>query len=322
MSKTIDAKILVTPRSFGQNNQNLIDTLNSSVKNVIYNPFGRILDQDELISLISDCDGLIAGLDNIDRDVLNATKQLKVISRYGVGVNNVDLKAAEEMGIIVTNTPLANSQSVAELALGLLISLLRNIPSAIDETRFGNWPKISGLSLEEKTIGIIGFGLIGRKFAQLLKGFGSILIANDPFPDREAALELGVELVSKEKLMRDSDIISLHLPLIDATRNSVDWQFLSSMKKGSYLINTSRGEIVDENALFKALNSGHLAGAGLDVLSIEPPIKNNPLFELENVLITPHMGAHTDVATKSMGWTAMHDCLAVLEGASPKFRVV
>lgn len=322
MSDLSSAKVLVTPRSFGQSDPKLIETLQQRVGEVIYNPYGRALSSKEVAELIGDCDGYIAGVDEIDAAALANANQLKVIARYGVGVDKVDLDAAKQFGVTVTNTPLANAQSVAELALGLTLSLLRQIPIATQQTHRGEWPRIKGLSLEEKTVGLIGFGMIGKKYAQLLDGFGCQILAFDLYPDVEAAQKLGVVLTTIEDLVKRADIISLHLPSNEKTRKLVNRDLLTAMKPGAYLINTSRGEIVDEEALAEALESGHLAGAGLDVLCDEPPAANNPLLQMENVLITPHSGAHTDGATNSMGWTALEDCLAVLAGEAPKFKVV
>jgi D-3-phosphoglycerate dehydrogenase len=316
------AKVLVTPRSFGQSDPNLLITLQERVGDVVYNPYGRALTSQEVSSLIEDCDGYIAGVDVIDSQVIAAASKLKVIARYGVGVDKVDLEAARRNQITVTNTPLANAQSVAELTLGLLLSLLRKIPYATIQTKQGEWPRIEGFSLDGKTVGLIGFGMIGRTFARLLGGFGCRLMSYDPFPNREYAEEVGVELVDLEDLIKRADIVSLHLPLTPDTRNIIDRQMLSSMKTGAYLLNTSRGEIVDEDALVESLRSGHLAGAGLDVLAQEPPADNHPLLMMENVLVTPHSGAHTDGATNAMGWASLEDCLAVLSGQEPKYKVV
>jgi phosphoglycerate dehydrogenase-like enzyme len=315
-------KVLVTPRSFGQSDQKLFETLQKSVGEVIYNPYGRALTSEEVSDLLKDCDGYIAGVDAIDARAIENANKLKVIARYGVGVDKVDLEAAKSRGVTVTNTPRANAQSVAELALGLTLSLLRQIPFATNQTRNGDWPRIKGLSLEGKTVGLVGFGMIGRKFAGLLGGFGCRVLAYDLFPDVEAATDIGVELTALGTLVANADIVSLHLPFNKNTEKLIDSKLLSTMKAGSYLINTSRGGIVDENALIEALSSGHLAGAGLDVLSEEPPLADHPLLKMDKVLVTPHSGSHSDGATNAMGWTALEDCLAVLSGREPKFKVV
>jgi D-3-phosphoglycerate dehydrogenase len=314
-------RVLVTATSYGKNDPQLIGDLEAQVGQVIYNPTGKPLASTQLQTLLPGMHGYIAGLDEIDRDAINAADQLEVICRYGVGVDNVDLQAASEKGIVVTNTPGANSVSVAELALAMMLALGRHIPEAIDATRRGEWPRLSGVSLEGKTIGILGLGSIGKHLARRLGGFDCQLLAFDPYPDEGFAHRHRVTLLPMEAVLRQSDFISLNLPLLPETRGLVDDDFLNQVKPGAYLVNTARGEIVDEAALLRALQSGKLRGAALDAFSQEPPDRSNPLLSLPQVLVTPHMGAHADSATNAMGRMALEDCLAVLRGASPRFRV-
>jgi D-3-phosphoglycerate dehydrogenase len=315
------AKILVTPTSYGKNDPRLKSDLEAQIFQVTYNPTGKPLTSSEVAALLPGVDGFIAGLDAIDRAALEHADQLKVISRYGVGVDNVDLEACKEKGIIVTNTPGANSVSVAELALGLMLALARQIPEAVQNVQQGKWPRLSGISLEGKTVGILGLGAIGKQLAKRLSGFDCKIMAYDPFAETAYAAEHGIELGSMDSVVAAADFLSLHLPLTPETKNLVNDGFLAKMKKGSYLINTSRGEAVDETALLRALESGHLRGAGLDAFTVEPPDPANPLLHLPQVIATPHLGAQTDGATSNMGWFAMRDCLAVLCGEKPKFRV-
>lgn len=314
-------RVLVTPTSYARNDPKLRIDLEAQVGEVIYNTKGRPLTSDELVQVIPQIDGYIAGLDKIDRAVIGAARRLKVIARYGVGVDGVDLNAAKEKGIVVTNTPGANSASVAELTVGLILSLARGIPVAAQETKSGHWPRLSGISLEGKVIGLLGFGAIGRQVARRLVGFNCRILAYDPYPDREYAQTTAVELVSRDEVVGKSDFLSLHLPLSQETQNLVNGTFLQKMKPGAFLINTSRGELVDELALYAAIQSGHLSGAALDVFTQQPPDAENPLLTLPQVIATPHMGAHTDGATNAMGWRALNDCLTVLRGEKPKHRV-
>jgi len=314
-------RVLVTPTSYARNDPKLRIDLEAQVGEVIYNTKGRPLTSDELVQVIPQIDGYIAGLDKIDRAVIGAARRLKVIARYGVGVDGVDLNAAKEKGIVVTNTPGANSASVAELTVGLILSLARDIPDAAQETKSGHWPRLSGISLEGKVIGLLGFGAIGRQVAHRLVGFNCRILAYDPYPDREYAQTTAVELVSRDEVVGKSDFLSLHLPLSQETQDLVDSTFIQKMKPGAFLINTSRGELVDELALYAAIQSGQLSGAGLDVFTQQPPDADNPLLALPQVIATPHMGAHTDGATNAMGWRALNDCLAVLRGEKPKHRV-
>lgn len=316
-----ECRLLVTPTSFGRNDPHLKEELEAQVGAVIYNPAGRPLTSAELEQLLPGIDGCIAGLDTIDAHALRKADRLKVIARYGVGVDNVDLAAAREKGIVVTNTPGSNSVSVAELALALILALARQIPEAVQAVQQGGWPRFSGTSLEGKTVGILGLGAIGKQLARRLAGFDCNIIAFDPVADADFARDNHVELAVLEKVIERSDFISLHLPLLPETRLMVNETFLSRMKKGSCLVNTSRGEVVDEQALFKAIQRGHLRGAGLDVFTVEPPDPGNPLLALPQVIATPHLGTQTDSATNRQGWMAMRDCLAVLRNDEPAFRV-
>jgi D-3-phosphoglycerate dehydrogenase len=316
-----ECRLLVTPTSYGKNDSRLKTELEALVGEVIYNPTGKPLTSAEVAKLLPGVDGYIAGLDGIDVKAMESADRLKVIARYGVGVDNVDLCAAKAKGIVVTNTPGANSASVAELALGLMLALARRIPEAVEAVHQGKWPRYAGLSLEGKTVGILGFGAIGKQLARRLAGFDCGILAFDPFADAAFAKDHHVGLVTLDELIAQSDFVSLHLPLLPETRCMVNDAFLNKMKKGSFLINTSRGEVIDEDALLRALQSGQLKGAALDAFTVEPPDPNHPLLALPQVIATPHLGAQTDGATSNMGWLAMKDCLAVLKNEEPAFRV-
>lgn len=315
-------KVLATPRSFGADDPALRAALESTVGQVIYNTTGRALRADELVPLVGDIDGMIAGLDDIDRTVIDAAQHLKVIARYGVGVDRVDLDAAKARGIVVTNTPGANAVSVAELAIGLMLALARSIPQVVTVTRGGEWPRVRGITLDGKVIGLLGLGAIGKQVARRLAGFECRVIAHDPFVDADAAAACGVTLLPRADVIAQSDILSLHLPVLPETSGMVDAAFLAQMKPGAYLVNTARGELIDEDALLAALQRGHLSGAALDALQQEPPAPQHSLLALPQVLVTSHIGAHTDGATNAMGRMALDDCLAVLAGRQPLYRVV
>ncbi|MCJ7536574.1 MAG: phosphoglycerate dehydrogenase [Anaerolineales bacterium] len=317
-----DCRVLVTPTSYGVNDPSLRTQLEAEVGEVIYNSSGKPLSSSQIKEILPGVNGYIAGLDNIDRSALETADQLMVIARYGVGVDAVDVEAAREKNIIVTNTPGANSGSVAELTIGLMISLLRNIPGAVQATKTGEWPRMRGISLDGKVIGLVGFGAIGRHVAQRLKGFNCQVVAFDPVADEELAAKLDVDLLSLDELIGIADLLSLHCPVTSETRAMVDAAFLQKMKSGSYLINTARGELVNEKAMYSAIKSGKLRGAALDVFSQQPPEADNPLLGLPQVIATPHMGSHTDGAANAMGWGALNDCLAVLRGEEPLHRVI
>jgi len=317
-----NCRILVTPTTFGKANPDIRSYLEQQVEEVIYNTSGQPYTSEELSVLIADVDGYIAGLDLIDRAVFDRANKLRVISRYGVGCDNVDLEIAKERGIVVTNTPGANAVSVAELTIGLLLSLARMIPSAVNATKAGEWPRLPGVTLKGKVIGLFGFGSIGKQVAQRLAGFECTILAYDPVPDISFAESFGVKFVSLEELVSESDFLSLHLPFLPETHGMIGADILDKMKQGSFLINTARGELVDEEALQDALESGKLRGTALDVFCDQPPAKKHPLLSLPQVIATPHMGSHTDDAMNAMGWMAVKDCLSVLQGEEPVYRVV
>ena len=322
MNELKECRVLVTPTSYGRDDPRLWTELEAAVGEVVHNPTSRPLTAAELVALLPGCHGYIAGLDYIDRTVLEAAAELKVIARYGAGVDRVDLEAAKEKGIIVTNTPGANTVSVAELTIGLMLAVARNIPLANEATKGGDWPRLRGISLEGKVVGLVGFGAIGKQVARRLHGFDCQIVAYDPVPDEDFARSNNVALRSLAQVLSQADVVSLHVPALPATRGMVNTEFLGQMKPGAILINTARGEIVNEADLLAALESGRLRGAGLDAFATEPPGADNPLLALAQVIATPHTGAHTDSATNAMGWGALRDCLAVLSGQKPANRII
>jgi D-3-phosphoglycerate dehydrogenase len=196
------------------------------------------------------------------------------------------------------------------------------IPCADAATKAGEWPRLSGVSLEGKVVGLLGLGSIGKQVARRLAGFDCQIVAYDPVADQAFAEEHHVSLLPRDEVLRQADFLCLHVPATSETRGMVDASFLGRMKPDAFLVNTARGELVDEVALLAALDSGHLRGAALDAFAHEPPGADNPLFALPQVIATPHTGAHTDGAINAMGWGALHDCLAVLRGEEPANRVV
>lgn len=317
----IEAVVLVTPRSFGLDDPTLRERLEAEVAAVRYVPSPG-MDPAELVPLVGDVDGWIAGLDRIDQSVLEAAPRLKVIARYGVGTEQVDLEAACRQGVAVTNTPGANADAVAELTIGFLFALARGLVPAVEAARGGNWTPVRGRSLEGRVVGLVGFGAVGRAVARRAAALGCRVLACDPLADARLASDHGTELASLDELLAQADFVSLHVPLSPETRALADDAFLAKMRRGSYLVNTARGEVVDEAALLRAVESGHLAGAALDTLVDEPPPADHPLLHAERVIVTPHVGAHADGATAAMGRMALDDCLAVLSGREPAHPVV
>jgi len=254
------------------------------------------ISREELLEAISHYDAIIVrSRTKVTRDIISRAAKLKVIGRAGAGLDNIDLEEAERRGIKVLNTPEAPADSTAELTIGLMICLLRKIPEADRSMKSGLWLKkeLKGKLLRGKTLGLIGLGNVGLRVARIAKTFGmKILVTKRTPPKKEVLKELDAEFVSLNDLLKRSDIVSIHVPLTSETKGMIGSRELNVMKKGAYLINTSRGEIVDEDALIHALKSGRLSGAAFDVYSTEPP-KNRELVELPNVVCTPHIGAQT-----------------------------
>jgi D-3-phosphoglycerate dehydrogenase len=315
-------KILVTPTSFGPSAQLAPkDKLLAFADEIIYNPHSRPLTEDELIPLLEGCDGYLAGLDFITEKVINSTSCLKVISRYGIGCDRVDIEAAKKKGIPVTNTPGANSDAVADLTLGLMLSVARAIPMLDHSTKQGEWKRRTGIELGSKTLGLLGFGMIGKAVARRAIGFGMKILAYDPYMDEQYAQENGILSCSFEQVISDSDFISLHLPLLESTANIIGKENIAKMRPGAIIINTARGGLIDEAALYEALLSGHLGGAALDAYEKEPPDASLPLYQLENVVTTPHTGAHTAEAALNMATMAVDNLISVLETGECEYIV-
>jgi len=321
MKDISSCRVLVTARSFGTADPALKPYLEEAVGEVVYNPFGRPFSCEEFEQYLPGMDGLIAGVDVIDEKVLNMADRLRVIARHGTGVDQVDIQAALDRSIVVTNTPGANAAAVAELAFGLMLALARQIPEAAAATKAGNWPHLDGFTLEGHVLGLMGFGAVGQEMARRAAGFGMAILAYDPAPVEAAALELGVRLCSPQEVLEEAGFLSLHMPLIDETRGFLNTQTMQFLKPGVFLINTARSGLVDEHALLQALNQGLIRGAAMDVFYKEPPDPASPLLSHPAVLVTPHLGAHTDGAVNNMGRMAIENCLAVLRGLNPPNRV-
>ena len=313
-------KILITPRSFASFSDKPLKMLTERDYKIERNNTGRPYKKEEMLKLIKDVDGIIIGIDELSAKIIEEANELKVISKYGIGLDNIDINMATNKKIIVTNTPTANVDAVADLAFGLVLSLARRIPEADKKTKSGKWEKIIGKSVWEKTVGIIGLGKIGKQVVKRAQGFEMNILAFDIVKDKKFAQKYGIKYVNLEKLLQKSDYISIHIPLNDATRNMVSYEELEKMKKDAFLINTSRGGIVDEEALYNALRNNKLRGAALDVYNNEP-IRESPLKELDNVIMTPHIGAYTEEAIENMSIQAAQNLIDVLEGRETQNRV-
>jgi D-3-phosphoglycerate dehydrogenase len=315
-------KILATPTSFTRERSPAAwDRLSAFASDIVCNPFGKPLTENEILPLLDGVDGWIAGLDNITGKVLeNAPESLKVISRYGVGYERIDLQTAAARGITVTNTPGVNSEAVADLAFGLMLSVARHIPSLDRQVKAGGWPRTTGVELFGKTLGILGLGAIGKGVARRARGFSMRVLAYDPWMDISYAEQNGIVPMELDNLLACSDVVSLHLPWTPQTANLLNAERISRLKPGVILINTARGGLMDEAALLAALEKGRIGGLGMDAFAEEPP-GNSPLFRFDNVVATPHAGAHTAEAATNMAMLSVENLIAVLTGQHCPFVV-
>lgn len=254
------------------------------------NPFKRKLSEKEIIDFLPGIDGLIAGVEPLNKEVLSSTKSLKVISRCGTGMDSVDVEAAKELGIKVFNTPDAVTQCVAELTVGLILNVLRHVSLGDRLIRSGQWKKHMGNLLFGKTVGLLGLGRIGKRVVELLQPFGVKYIARDIAPDISFAEEHGVKIGDIDDVLRESDVVSIHLPYFPELDHFISDRELGLMKKESILINASRGKLIDEDALCRALSEKMIAGAAIDTFENEPYV--GPLKNLDNVVLTPHIGSY------------------------------
>jgi len=310
---------LVSSRSFGQVSpvgKTILEDAGLMVKRI--GPDERPFTSARLAQIVGSLNPtvLIAGAEPIPRAVLAAGPNLRVVQKHGVGVDNIDLGAATELGIAVANAPGTNTDAVADMTVGFMLSLLRSVVPASVSTRDGEWRRFIGRELGQVAVGVVGTGQIGRAVIRRLSGFGSRILAYDVYEDAALAAETGIEYVSLEALLRTSDIVTLHIPLMDATRDLLSAERLSWMKSTAYLINIARGELVDESALAARLAGGDLAGAGVDVFATEPP-QESPLLGLANVIATPHIGAYTVEAMDCMARRCAETVVRVLSGELP-----
>lgn len=305
-------KILITPRSLTQEGHPSLELLKQAGYELVFSTPGKQPDEEELLKLLPGCIGMLAGVEKITAKVLESAKELKVISRNGTGVDNIDLKAAERLNIKILKAEGANARGVAELAIGLIFSLVRSIPFSNKEMKDGKWTRKKGVEILDKTLGIIGCGKIGKIVAQLALGLGMNVIAYDVYVDKNFKPSEKFRYVTLNELYEKSDIISLHCPMQEDDKPLITKEAIEKMKKGVYLINTARAGLVDENALLEALNSSKIAGYATDVFNQEPPVLNE-LYKHENVILTPHIGGYTNESIDNASKVAVENLLKELE---------
>jgi D-3-phosphoglycerate dehydrogenase len=313
-------KVLVTTRSFGKEVREPMERLRREGCQILEWREGGGLPESDLLAKLAETDAWIVAFHPIGPALLDRASRLRIIAKHGVGVDNIDISAATARGVVVTTAPSANDQAVADLAMALLLALLRRIPEANASVKAGRWERFLGCGLNGKVMGILGLGRIGQNVARRAKGFGVELIGADPFWPDEAARDIGIRRAEPHELFAQSDIVSLHTPLTPETKELIGEAAIAAMKPGVWIVNTSRGKIVDEKAMYDALRSGHVAGYATDVFESEPPV-GSLLLALPNVVATPHMGTHTLESLKLMGDRVADAVLRVFRGERPEFVV-
>lgn len=284
---------------------------------LLRNPYGRTLTEDEMCELCRDVDGVVVGIDPISTRVMREAKYLKGISKYGAGTDNIDLDTAGELGIPIKTASGANSISVAELTVGLLICLCRHIPYSVISTKNGEWSRRVGHEVKGSTVGLVGCGSIGREVAKRISALGANILIYDTVGVNHGFLQAcRGEQVDLRTLLTESDIVSLHCPSTHQTSKLINRDTIALMKDGAMLINTARGDLIDEEALYEALITGKLGGAAQDVFSSEPPERGHKLLTLDNFILTAHIGAFTREAVIRMANMAVANMAELLGGGT------
>jgi len=307
------AKALITTVPFGVHNRLPLDLLEKAGIEYLINPYKKKLTEDQLAELVGDFDFLIAGTELITEKLLSKASKLKLISRVGIGLDSIDLDAVKKSGIKISYTPEAPAPAVAELTLGMILSLLRSVHISNHQMHLGVWERIFGRRLGDITIGIIGVGRIGTHLLRCMSGFGKIhILVNDIVPINQLIQEFNIQWVTKEQIYKKADVISLHLPLTPLTKNMICLDQLLQMKKDAFIINTSRGGIINEDDLYKVMSEGHLGGAAIDVFESEPYA--GKLLEIDRCLLTAHMGSMSIDCRSQMEIQATKEVVRFLSG--------
>lgn len=314
-------RVLLASRSFGKDSEAAVDVMRAAGCVPIPSPFDRTLTEKELLQFVPDIDALVAGSEPVTARVIAAAPRLKIIARHGVGYDNVDVEAARARGIPVALTGPVMLDSVADMAMTLMLAIARRLPEAFDSVRAGEWKRFIGVEMSGKTLGVVGLGQIGRGVCRRAAGFGMRIVAVDTRPDLAFATEMNIEYLSLNELLRRADFVTVHAPASPETRGLIGAAELSSMKPTAFLINTARGELVDETALYKALTTGQIAGAAVDVLQKEPP-GESPLLALENFIATPHVSSQTTDSLRRMGEVTAENVVRAMQGRAPLYQVV
>jgi phosphoglycerate dehydrogenase-like enzyme len=297
-------KVVVSAVAFSKNTE-LVNNLRKHFPDAVINDSGKRYQREELIEYYKDADAIITGLEKIDDELLAELPKLKIIAKYGVGLDNIDQEACNRRGVQIGWTGGVNRESVAEITLGFMLMLSRNLYITSNQLKTLLWNKSGGFSLSSSCIGIIGLGHIGKELVRLLKPFGARIIVNDIADISDFVLKNGIEQVDKDTLFKTADIITVHTPLKEDTKNLIDKNSIELMKETAFIINTARGGIVNETDLKLALISKKIAGAALDVFEVEPPA-DRELLELPNLICTPHIAGNSYQAVIAMGLASIN----------------
>lgn len=314
-------QVLIVSHSFGSCGKEVFDQLEQAGIRYTQIHSKEILREDELTSLIAPYDGVIVGADIVSRRVIEAGSRLKIIAKHGVGLDNIDLQAAKEHGVAVTFAKNSNSVAVAELAIGMIFALARNLVESTQEIRQKQWIRRKGLELSGATLGVIGTGNIGKEVIARMAPMCKEILAYDAFPDEAFAQQHRVRYVPLQELLSSSDVVTLHVPLLDETRGMICKKTLAWMKPTAILINAARGEIVNEDDICDALENEQLGGYGVDAFAHEPPWDSR-LLQMKQVVMTPHTGAYTHEAIHKMSQYSAQSVIAFARGEAVPNRVV
>jgi phosphoglycerate dehydrogenase-like enzyme len=313
-------RIVITPVALCQNENIVVNTLRQQGYEVVLHPSMSPPTEAELRAYLQGAIGMVAGMEPVPAAVIESADRLQVISRFGVGYDNIDVSTATRRSILVTYIPDAMGDAVADLTFGLLLALARRIPELDASMKAGAWQRVMGADVTRKSLGIIGAGRIGMAVARRAAGFRMRLLGYDPHANPAFVEELGGEYVSLEELLGQSDFLTLHLPLIPETRGLIGNEQLARVRRTAFLINCARGALVDENAVYAALTEGRLAGFATDVYPKEPPAPH-PLYTLPNVIALPHIASYTPATAARMSQAALENLLIGLRGDLPEHAV-
>lgn len=310
-------KILVASQSFGNMSRKPLDSLIEAGIEVTPNIKKKKFTEEELLETVADYDGIVVGAEPVTRKVMERGKKLKILAKSGVGIDNIDLQAATEKGIFITTTPGTVEHTVADSAFALILALARNISQGDAALRKGQWPRMMGMEVWGKRLGVVGLGRIGKQVVLRARGFNMEILGYDPYPDQAFCSANGVTVTGLSTLLSTSDIITLHAPYTPETENLINADTLALLQPHAFLVNTARGGLIDEAALYQALKNKKIGGAALDCFKKEPPGSDFPFYELDNCVMTPHTAGYSPEANLKSGMLVVENIMAVFTGRTP-----